>query len=42
MDKSKVLKAMQMLLEGLDVDIENKHFENTPERAAKSWVVEIC
>ena len=42
MDKDKVLQAMQMLLEGLGVDMENKHFENTPERAAKSWVEEIC
>ena len=42
MDKNKVLQAMKMLLEGLGVDMENKHFENTPERAAKSWVEEIC
>ena len=33
---------MQMLLEGLGVDMENKHFEKTPERATKSWVEEIC
>ena len=33
---------MQMLLEGLGVDMDNKHFENTPERAAKSWMEEIC
>ena len=42
MDKGKVLKGIQMLLEGLGVDMENKHFEKTPERAAKSWVEEIC
>ena len=42
MDKGKVLQGMQMLLEGLGVDMENKHFENTPERAAKAWVEEIC
>ena len=42
MDKGKVLQGMQMLLEGLDVDMDNKHFEKTPERAAKSWVEEIC
>ena len=33
---------MQMLLEGLGVDMDNKHFEKTPERAAKSWMEEIC
>ena len=42
MDKGKVLKGIHMLLEGLGVDMENKHFEKTPERAAKSWVEEIC
>ena len=42
MDKGKVLQGMQMLLEGLGVDMENKHFENTPERAARTWVEEIC
>ena len=42
MDKSKVLLGMQMLLEGLGVDMKNKHFEKTPERAAKSWIEEIC
>ena len=42
MDKGKVLQGMQMLLEGLGVDMDNKHFEKTPERAAKSWVEEIC
>jgi len=42
LDKGKVLQGMQMLLEGLGVDMDNKHFEKTPERAAKSWVEEIC
>ena len=42
MDKVKVLQGMQMLLEGLGVDMDNKHFEKTPERAAKSWVEDIC
>ena len=42
MDKDKVLQGMQILLEGLGVDMENKHFEKTPERAAKAWVEEIC
>ena len=42
MDKNKVLLGMQMLLEGLGVDMKNKHFEKTPERAAKSWMEEIC
>lgn len=42
LDKGKVLKGMQMLLEGLGVDLDDKHFHKTPERAAKSWVEEIC
>ena len=42
MDRDKVLKGVKMLLEGLGVDMENKHFQKTPERAAKSWMEEIC
>ena len=42
LDKSKVFQGMQMLLEGLGVDMNNEHFKKTPERAAKSWVEEIC
>ena len=42
MNKGKVLQGMQMLLEGLGGDLENKHFQKTPERAAKSWTEEIC
>ena len=37
-----MLKGVKMLLEGLGVDMENKHFQKTPERAAKSWIEEIC
>jgi len=33
---------MQMLLEGLGVDMQDNHFKKTPERAAKSWMEEIC
>ena len=42
MEKSKVLQGMQMLLEGLGVDMQDNHFKKTPERAAKSWMEEIC
>ncbi len=42
LDKKKVLEAMQLLLEGLGLNIEDKHFQKTPERAAKSWLEEIC
>ena len=42
MNKEKVLQGMQLLLEGLDVDMENTHFCKTAERAAKSWMEEIC
>ena len=41
-DKDKVLHGVQMLLDGLGVDLQNKHFQNTPERAANAWVDEIC
>ena len=42
LDKGKVLQGIQMLLEGLGVDMDDNHFKKTPERAAKSWVEEIC
>lgn len=42
MDKDKVRQGIQMLLNGLGVDMQNKHFQNTPERAANAWVDEIC
>ncbi|MCH2267266.1 MAG: GTP cyclohydrolase I [SAR324 cluster bacterium] len=42
MDKVKVRQAVQLLLEGLGVDLENEHFRHTPERAAKAWVDELC
>ena len=42
MEKIKVIQGIQLLLEGLGVDMDNNHFHKTPERAAKSWMEEIC
>jgi len=41
-DKDKVIESVQMLLEGLGVDLENHHFRNTPERVANAWIDELC
>ena len=42
MNKVKVRQGIQLLLEGLGVDIENEHFRDTPERSAKAWIEELC
>ena len=42
MDQDKIEAGIQMLLEGLGVDLESKHFENTPKRTAKAWSNELC
>ncbi|MBC8258126.1 MAG: GTP cyclohydrolase I [SAR324 cluster bacterium] len=42
MDKEKVRKSFQLLLEGLGVDLENTHYKNTAERSANAWVDELC
>ena len=42
MDKDKVRQGIQLLLEGLGVDLENTHFKKTAERTANAWVDEIC
>ena len=42
MDRDKIRQSIQLMLEGLEVDIDNIHFKKTAERAANSWVDEIC
>ena len=42
MDKVKVRQGIQLLLEGLGVDLESDHFRDTPERTAKAWIDELC
>ena len=42
MDKDKLRQSVQMLLEGLGVDLEHHHFQNTPERVANAWIDELC
>ena len=42
MDKDKVQQSIQLLLEGLGVDLDNKHYRKTAERAANAWVEELC
>lgn len=42
MNKVKVQQGIQLLLEGLGVDIENEHFQDTPKRSAKAWIEELC
>ena len=42
MDKDKVQQSIQLLLEGLGVDLDNIHYRKTAERAANAWVEELC
>ena len=42
MDKVKVRQGVQLLLEGLGVDLDSEHFRDTPERTANAWIDELC
>ena len=42
MDKDKVQQSIQLLLEGLGVDLDNTQYRKTAERAANAWVQELC
>ena len=42
MDEFKLRKGVQLILEGLGVDLENEHYSKTPERTAKAWINELC
>ena len=42
MDKVKVRQGVQLLLEGLGVDLDSEHYRDTPERTANAWVNELC
>ena len=42
MDKVKVRQGVQLLLEGLGVDLDNEHYRDTPERTANAWIDELC
>ena len=42
MNKEKIESGFRMVLEGLGVDLNDPHFEETPARIAKAWVEEIC
>jgi len=42
MNSKKVQEGFQLLLEGLGADLKDSHFKDTPQRAAKAWVEEIC
>ena len=42
MDKVKVRQGIQLLLEGLGVDLESDHFRDTPVRTANAWIDELC
>ena len=42
MDKVKVRQGVQLLLEGLGVDLHSEHYRDTPERTANAWIDELC
>ncbi len=42
LDREKVRKGICMLLEGLGIDIEEEHFQKTPERVTNAWIDELC
>lgn len=41
-NQEKVKKGIQLILEGLGIDLHNKHFQDTPERAMRAWIYELC
>ena len=41
-DKVKVRQGVQLLLEGLGVDLDSEHYRDTPERTANAWIDELC
>ncbi|MEC9384272.1 MAG: GTP cyclohydrolase I [SAR324 cluster bacterium] len=41
-DKDKVRQGVQLLLEGLGVDLDSEHYRDTPERTANAWINELC
>lgn len=41
-DQKKLVRAFELLLEGLGIDAHAPHFRGTPERAAKAWARELC
>jgi GTP cyclohydrolase I len=41
-NKVKVVQGVQLLLEGLGVDLESEHFRDTAERTANAWIDELC
>lgn len=41
-NREKIQQAVELLLDGLGVNRGDKHFLDTPERAAKAWVDELC
>ena len=42
MDKVKVRQGVQLLMEGLGVDLDSEHYRDTPERTANAWIDELC
>ena len=42
MDKVKVRQGVQLLLEGLGVNLDSEHYRDTPERTANAWIDELC
>ena len=42
MDKVKVRQGVELLLEGLGVDLDSEHYRDTPERTANAWINELC
>ena len=42
MDYNKVKEGFTLVLEGLGMDMDDPHFEATPDRVTKAWVHELC
>ena len=42
MNRDKIQESIEMLLEGLGIDIKDEHFKNTPHRVARAWTEELC
>ena len=42
MDEEKIQRGFQLVLEGLDIDLTNPHFQESPARVTKAWADELC
>ena len=42
MDPQKIREGFRLVLEGLGVDLNDPHFQESPQRIARAWTEELC